>query len=163
MIAGGGVMLAKDIMRRKVKTLTPRTTIREAAKLFGDRHITGAPVVSEKGHLVGVVSQTDLVRRERERTPNQTARFHAEEEQLRASGCHLDDPDFARVEQIMTPWAVSFEEDVPVLELARQMLKKRIHRVVITRDGKLAGIVTTMDLLKALVALLSPRRSKEAL
>lgn len=117
-------MLAKDIMRRKVKTLTPETTIREAAKLFSDRHITGAPVVSREGHLVGVVSQTDLVRREGAR---------------------------ARVEQIMTPWTVSFEEETPVLELARQLLRKRIHRVVITRDGKLSGIVTTMDILKALV------------
>lgn len=117
-------MLARDIMHRKVKTLTPETSIREAAKLFSDRRITGAPVVSREGHLVGVVSQTDLVRREGAR---------------------------ARVEQIMTPWAVSFEEETPVLELARQMLRKRIHRVVITRDGKLSGIVTTMDLLKALM------------
>lgn len=117
-------MLARDIMHRKVKTLTPETSIREAAKLFSDRRITGAPVVSREGHLVGVVSQTDLVRREGARD---------------------------RVEQIMTPWAVSFEEETPVLELARQMLRKRIHRVVITRDGKLSGIVTTMDLLKALM------------
>lgn len=120
-------MLAKDIMRKRVVTVTPKMTLEETAKLLTKRGISGAPVVGPRGEVIGVISLTDLVWLE-----NEPAR---------------------RVEQAMTPWGVSFEEDTPVKELARQMLAKRIHRVIITRDGGLCGIVTSMDMLHALLKL----------
>ena len=49
----------------------------------------------------------------------------------------------------MTPWSVSFEEDTDIKEVARQMLAKKIHRVVITHEGRMCGIITSMDLLRA--------------
>ena len=150
-------MRAKDLMRKHVVTVTPDLTLKEVARLFSDRHITGAPVVSRKGNLVGGVSQTDLVRHERESGPARPGRFQAEEEGFRAVGFHVEDPDYTRVEQVMTPWAVSFEEETPLLELARQMLNRHIHRVVITRDGKLVGILTSMDMLRALLTLAGDR------
>ncbi len=121
-------MLAKDIMRKRVVTVTPRMTLKETAKLLAKHGISGAPVVGPQGKVIGVISQTDLV--------------WIENEPLR------------RVEQAMTPWGVSFEEDTPVKEIARQMLAKRIHRVIITRDGELCGIVTSMDMLHALLKLI---------
>ena len=53
----------------------------------------------------------------------------------------------------MTPGAISFDEATPVETLASAMLARHIHRVLITRGESLAGIVTTMDLLRALVVL----------
>ena len=53
----------------------------------------------------------------------------------------------------MTPGAISFNEETPVEKLADAMLERHIHRVLITRGERLVGIVTTMDLLRALVAL----------
>lgn len=148
-------MLAKDIMRKRVVTVSAQMTIREVAKLFGDRHITGAPVVSPEGKVVGVVSQTDLVCRERDSSPHEIPFYHREtEEGTKSSGFHCEDPDFARVEQVMTPWAISFEDDTPVHKLARQMLTKHIHRVIITRDGELCGIVTSMDMVRVLLSVL---------
>lgn len=126
-------MLAKDFMRRRVVTLAPDATLREAARVLGRHAISGAPVVSRSGEVLGVISLADLV--------------------------WLENEPQRRVEQAMTPWAVSFEEDVPVAEIARQMLAKRIHRVVVTRDGRLTGILTTMDMLRALLAL-DARRGK---
>lgn len=126
-------MLAKDFMRRRVVTLSPDDTLHDAARKLGRNGISGAPVVNRAGELVGVISLSDLVWLESEPT--------------------------RRVEQSMTPWTVSFEEDVPIAEIARQMLAKRIHRVVVTRDGKLTGIITTMDMLRALLAL-DARRKK---
>lgn len=120
-------MLAKDIMRRRVITVTPRMTLEETARLLTTRGISGAPVVGPRGEVVGVISLKDLVWFE-----NEPAR---------------------RVEQAMTPWSVSFEEDTPIEEIARQMLAKRIHRVVVTRGGELCGIVTSMDMLRALLKL----------
>ncbi len=53
----------------------------------------------------------------------------------------------------MTPWCVSLEDDTPVPELARQMVSKKIHRVVITHDGEICGIVTSLDIVRALLAM----------
>lgn len=80
--------------------------------------------------------------------------YHREsEEYVKSGGFHYEDPDYTRVEQVMTPWAISFEENTPVVELARQMLGKHIHRIIITKDGQLCGIITSMDMLRALLAM----------
>lgn len=123
-------MKARDIMQRKVFSVEPRTSVEELRRLFDEHGITGAPVVGPGGDLIGVVSRTDLMR----------------------AGAAAK-----RVESVMTPWVVCFEEDTPVDELAHQMLAKHIHRVVITKDGRLAGIVSSMDLLRALLQALHPK------
>jgi signal-transduction protein with cAMP-binding, CBS, and nucleotidyltransferase domain len=72
---------------------------------------------------------------------------------LRPTGFRMEMPQETRVSAVMTPWVISVEEDTPVPELARQILAKKIHRVIITRDGRLCGIVTSLDLLRALLML----------
>ena len=146
-------MKTKDIMRKRVITAFPEMTLKELADLFIERHITGAPVVDHQGKLLGVVSQTDLVRREHEAAP-QEANYHFEPEDLRIRrGFHVETPDYARVRDVMTPKVITFEEDTPIREIAKLMLQKHVHRVVITREGRLCGIVTTMDMLKILLDL----------
>jgi CBS domain-containing protein len=145
-------MLAKEIMRKRVITVTPETTLREVARIFLDNRISGAPVVDGFGRLVGVVSQTDLVRRDREASLEDVPAYHQDPEEARLpSGLHIEDPDYACVKDVMTPKAITFEEDRPIYLIARTMLRERIHRVVITRQGRLCGILTSMDLLKALM------------
>ncbi len=145
-------MKAREIMRRRVVTASPEMTLRELAKVLDDRGISGAPVVNSDRNLVGVVSQTDLVRHEREEPPAKVSGYHATlEAELRSKGMQTELPDYTKVSDVMTPWVVSFEEDTTVEELARQMLAKRIHRVIITRGGRLAGIVTSMDVMRALL------------
>lgn len=154
-------MLAKDIMRKRVITVAPEMTLRELAKLFMDKQITGAPVVDERGKLLGVVSQTDIVRKDREKLPEADIPGyyqHPGDKALYQSGFQIEDPDFTRVSDVMTPAVLSAEEDVPVEQLAQVMLRKHIHRLVITRSGKLCGIVTTTDMLRALLVML--RRSR---
>lgn len=122
-------MKARDIMRRRVLSVTPETTLADLALFLAEHHVSGVPVLGPEGDLIGVVSQTDLLRRE-----------HAG----------------ATVATVMTPWTISFEEDTEVKELARQMMAKKIHRLIITRDGRLSGIVTSTDMVRALLALLEP-------
>lgn len=143
-------MLAKDIMRKDVVTVAPHMTLRELAQTLGDAGITGAPVVDRDGRLLGVVSQTDLVRAEREAPAGDVGFYQREtDESASASGFHYEDPDHRRVEQIMTPGGLCCEESATVEEVAKLMLARRIHRVPITRKGALCGIVTTMDILRA--------------
>lgn len=119
-------MKARDIMHKRVLSVRPETTLHELTRLLSERGVSGAPVIGPEGDLIGVVSQTDLVRQQR-------------------AG--------ATVASVMTPWTVSFEEDTDIKELARQMLAKKIHRLIITREGRMCGIITSMDMLRALLAL----------
>ena len=157
---GGYVMKVKDVMHRRPITVEARTSLRELARLLIDNHISGAPVVDREGKLLGVVSQTDLVRRDREMKPSAEipSFYHNGEKEAYTSGFQIEDPDFTRVADVMTPAVLSADEDAPVEEVARLMLGKHIHRVVVTKGGRLSGIVTSMDMLKALLTLTSQAR-----
>jgi CBS domain-containing protein len=127
-------MTAKDLMTKSVATLTPLTTVAAAARLLTEQRISGAPVVDARGNVLGIVSQTDLVRHQTDAGgwPGEKAGTN-------------DAPIIA----VMTGAVVSCEEETPLDEVARLMLDRRIHRVLVVRDGKLCGIITAMDLLRA--------------
>ena len=147
-------MLAKDIMRRKIVAVDSRLTLQELTKVLQENDISGAPVVDETGAVLGVVSQTDLVRSRRDPPSGGIPLYHRELDGAASSlGIHFEESDSTRVERIMTPGAISFDQETPVEDLADAMLERHIHRVLITRGERLVGIVTTMDLLRALVEL----------
>lgn len=146
-------MLARDIMRKKVVTVEGWLTLPELAKLFAEKRISGAPVIDEQGAVLGVVSHTDLVRTRRESAPG-VAVYHRElDDTPRSAGLHIEELEETRVDQIMTPGAIALDEATPVEKLCKVMLDSHIHRVLITRGDRLAGIVTSMDLLRALIVL----------
>ena len=147
-------MLAKEIMRRQVVTVSPDMALRELSQLFIDRQISGAPVVDGQGKLSGVISQTDLIRRDREKAADAAIpSFYQNEKAIYSSGYQIEDPDFTRVKDIMTPAGLCADETTPVEKLAQCMLRRHIHRIIITKGGKLSGIVTSMDMLRAFMAL----------
>jgi CBS domain-containing protein len=157
-------MIAEDIMCKAVITVREEMTLKELAKLLIEHHITGAPVVERHGKVIGVVSQTDLVRHDREQAePQEAPVYHQELDRwLGRHGMSVEAPDYLRVRDVMTPLVLSADVDTPVLALARMMTKKKIHRLVITRAGKLAGIVTSMDIMRALVESAGRRSAKSA-
>jgi CBS domain-containing protein len=147
-------MLAKEIMRRKIVAVDGGLTVQELTGVLQANGITGAPVVDGSGNVLGVVSQTDLVRARRDSPAGDVPRYHQELDGVEPPpGIHFEEADLTRVEEIMTPGAISFDEETRVETLAAAMLERHIHRVLITRGDRLVGIVTTMDLLRALVAL----------
>lgn len=152
-------MLAKDIMRKSLISANPKMTIREVAKLFIDSQISGAPVIDSDGKLLGVISQTDLIRHEREAPEKSSVPLYYRNDDaaaLSSRGFHIEDPEFSRVENMMTPAVLSADESTSVEDLARRMLDNHIHRILITHGGKLCGIVTSMDMLRALLDKTSP-------
>lgn len=155
-------MLAKDIMRKKVVTVDAWVTLPELAKLFAEKCISGAPVVDEKGTILGVVSQTDLVRSRREASAG-VAVYHRElDDTPRSAGLHIEELEETRVDQIMTPGAIALDETTPVEKVCKTMLDSRIHRVLITRGERLVGIVTSMDLMRALIVVAKKARRGRA-
>ncbi|HVC09959.1 MAG TPA: CBS domain-containing protein [Elusimicrobiota bacterium] len=138
---------AKDIMSRRVVAATPEMTVGEVADLLVRRRITGVPVVDKRRRPVGVISQTDLVRRSRAPQEEKIPAFYRQDDRLIVAPAVESEGDVP-AGQIMTPAVLSADEKTPTAKLARFMLKWRIHRVLITAAGRLTGIVTSMDLLR---------------
>ncbi len=142
------MLLARDVMNKRVFTLSPDMTVRQAADMLVLHGISGAPVVARGGRLLGVVSQTDLVRRSRAPEREKVPAFYQEEGRIMVAP-DLRVADDVPVSQVMTPAVLEAAEDTPLPRLARFMLNRRVHRVIIAQDGRLRGIVTSMDMLRA--------------
>lgn len=148
-------MLARDIMTTDVCTFAPETSVVEAAEQLVRRRISGAPVIDGAGGVVGVVSEGDLIRRAELGTEREwsgwreflTAKSTMAHEFIRSHG--------TRVGNIMTApvWTVS--EDTTLAEIAELFEKKHVRRAPVVRDGKLVGIVSRADMVRALLQLWS--------
>ena len=146
-------MRAMDVMTTDVISVNPDTTVQALATLLAERGISGAPVVDSSGRLVGIVSEGDLLHR----AEIGTARRHRE----RRRSWWLDHfaSDLARdyikshartVKDIMTRDVVTVTEDTDLGEVAALLEAKRIKRVPVMRDGKIVGIISRANLVRAL-------------
>jgi len=151
---------AKEVMNPNVITVRDDMTMQEVATFLTENQISGAPVEDGEGRLVGVVSYADIARATSEPgalepPPAEPELFaHGWEEAplsiRELEGFHATDPGLA-VSDIMTPRLHSIDAETPVTAAARLMLDGHIHRVLVTHDHKLVGILTTFDLLRLLV------------
>ena len=142
-------MKAREIMTRDPLTTLPQTTIEDLCELLRRENINGTPVVDESGRLVGIVSQDDAIFRNAGR--HEEVQPPKDIKDLFQRGfASIADSDAAprRVGEIMTREVISADEETPVEQLCRTMWERRIHRVPITREGKLSGIVSALDLCK---------------
>ena len=144
-------------MNPEVLTVRDDTTVRELAAFLIENEISGAPVEDGEGRLVGVVSMVDIVAATsgEGRAATDGAGFFGpdwddglDEEDVEDLSL---DQDGLRVADIMNPRIYSVTEDATVSEIASLMLKGHLHRLLVTRDDRAVGIVTTSDLLGLLV------------
>lgn len=146
--------LARDIMNAQVITVADTMDLREVARIFVEEGITGAPVVDELGHPLGVISQTDLVEydltTERELTVEAPFYRRPYDDALHPNrGFQIEEVTADTVKDVMTPFLVTVEEDTPIREVATRMAKFGIHRlIVVDADQQVSGIVTSMDILR---------------
>jgi CBS domain-containing protein len=146
-------MRAHQVMTRSVITVTPETTILEAANIMLRRRVSGLPVVDEAGRLVGIVSESDFLRRaeigtERKRSP--LLRFFAGAGELADEYVHQRG---RKVEDVMTPDPITVDEDTPLNELVELMEKRGIRRLPVMNEKVLVGIATRSNLLQAVAGL----------
>jgi CBS domain-containing protein len=139
-------MRVADVMSTQVLTVRPETTLKEVAELLGSRGISGAPVVDEAGHVVGVVSEADILAKERKpRRASRLDRFFARETADRKAAART-------AGEAMTAPAVTIGAERRVDAAAATMLDRSVNRLpVIDREGLLVGIVTRADLVRAFV------------
>jgi CBS domain-containing protein len=144
-------LTAKDVMTAPVCAVRAETPLAEVAELLAERHISGVPVVDEQRHVIGIVSEADLIdEHKREWHIPRTALyglFPIPEDVLMkayAGGKGLAARD------VMTKQVTTALEDTSFHELADMMVTRHINRVPIVREGKLVGIVCRGDLVRAL-------------
>ena len=154
-------MRAMDVMTANVITVDPSTSVQAVAKLLSEQAISGVPVVDAAGRLVGIVSGGDLLHR----VETGTERRSGPLSRRRRSSWWLDTigspQELARdylkshgstAEDVMTREVISVTETTELADIAMLLETKRIKRVPVLRDGKLVGIVSRANLVRAFAA-----------
>jgi CBS domain-containing protein len=146
-------MKAREIMTRDVVSVRPEIPAREIAKLLVDRGISAVPVVDEKGAPVGMVSEGDLIGRDessREARRDWWLDILAEGEALNADFLANLGHNELLARDIMVGPVVTIGDDTDAREIARLLQTYRIKRVPVIRNGRVVGIVSRADLLRAM-------------
>jgi CBS domain-containing protein len=144
-------MRIRDVMTSTVVTVTPDTPVREVARLLDEHRISGLPVVDADGGLVGVVSEADfLAEASRSIAPERRSAIA----RLFSRGDDAPDPDrhpSSTAGDLMTSPVISVSPDELVVRAAATMTGQRINRLPVVEEGRLVGIVTRADLVRAYV------------
>jgi acetoin utilization protein AcuB len=130
-------MSVRDRMTRKVATIRPEATLRAAAALMRDRKVRHLPVVDDMGRLVGIVTDRDL--RQALFAPG----VLAERTDLPAI------LDALTVGDVMIRGVVSVRAVTTIREAARVMHERRLGALPVVEGGRLVGILTETDVLRA--------------
>lgn len=146
-------MRAHQIMTRPVITVSPETTIVDAANLMLRRHISGLPVVNSSGELVGVVSEGDFIRRSEIGTERKRGRWLTFLLGPGKSAADFVQEHGRKVAEVMTKEPLTISEDTAMPEIVEMMEKNNVKRLPVVTDGKLVGIVTRANLLQAVASL----------
>jgi CBS domain-containing protein len=132
-------MKIADVMTRDIITVDPGASLKEAACLLTVNRVSGLPVVTSDGVLLGILSEADVLAKESEVAGNAP----------RAEGRGLLDAHV--VGEAMTVPALTIESSRGVAVAAKMMIDHRVNRLPVVQDGKLIGIVTRADLVRAFI------------
>ncbi|MEF8816607.1 MAG: CBS domain-containing protein [Salinibacter sp.] len=152
---------ARDLMTDRVLTAQADWSLQELASFFTEHSISGAPVISDYGGVIGVVSVTDIARYDSEAS----SETEEEAEREEPPAFYLGDADVrddealnalrgrpqATVRDIMMPAVFTVEEDAPIHEVADRMVRAQIHRLFVVHAGTkrdIAGLISAIDVLE---------------
>jgi CBS domain-containing protein len=153
-------LIASDVMTSNPVSIREELTVHEAVVFLTERRISAAPVINDAGRPVGVVSEADILRHDREHADHLywIPQKEVDRELTLQTGEHLDGrsfevevPDITRVRDIMNPIVYAVRMTTPIFEVVNQLVKRRIHRLfVVDDDESLVGVITTLDVLSRL-------------
>lgn len=143
-------MKVKEIMTKDVVSIKPQDNAKEALGLLFKRQISGLPVVDDKQRLLGMFTEKEVLARILPGYIERVGRFMYQENpkviKQKASGLVN-----LKVKDLMRQEVVTVDEDTALCEVARIMLTQKVRRLpVINREGKVIGIVSRYDIVKAL-------------
>lgn len=148
-------MLARDLMNREVITVNRETTVKEVARLLLEHKISGLPVVDKENRVIGIVSEGDLIYQDKKL---HTPAFL----EILGGIIYLENPNrlgqdlikmtAVKVGDLMTTRVYTVREDAQLEDIATIMVEKKVNRIpVVDGAGRLAGIISRQDLVKAML------------
>lgn len=119
---------AKNVMSRKITTVTEGVNLKHVMRLLAENKITGVPVVSEDMHLLGIITEKDILK----------ALLYGKDVRNKTAG------------ELMTTDLVTFEEDEDLMTVFKTLVEGSFRRVPILSNGRLTGIVSRRDIINFL-------------
>lgn len=121
----------KNYMTKRLVTFTPDQPMEEVISILIKKHISGAPVVDKDGNLVGIISEGDCLKEV-------------------VSGKYTNSMTLAGlVRDHMTTQVQTLAPDTPILEAAQQFLKMKVRRFPVVQEGKILGLLSQSDVMRA--------------
>lgn len=149
-------LTAKDVMTKRVLKAQADWSLHRLAEFLFENSISGAPVISEHGELTGVVSSTDIINNGTmpEKDPKAYGphdyylhNLERQYAQVEISSFTIKEEPLTTVGDIMTPAVFKVSESTTVQEVADTMIRNRIHRIFVTREEKVVGVISAADML----------------
>lgn len=147
------MLKARDLMTRDVMTVGPSTTIEELARVLMERKISGVPVVDDKGDLIGVVTENDLISRNKRLHIPTVVRLFDAFIMLGSPGKienEIKKIAATTVADIYTRDIITVTEETSIEDIATIMSEKKVHLVPVVEGRKIKGVIGKMDLIKGL-------------
>ena len=148
-----GRILVEEVMATEVVYVGPRDTVREALELMLQNHVSAVPVVNGRGKCIGVLSTTDVLNLAQELEDDLMALSKTKGIAHRLLLERISDSELAteKVQAVMTDEVIRVDANCTIAQAAAEMVRNHVHRVIVTDDDqRLVGIVSAMDVLRAL-------------
>lgn len=142
-------MMVGEFMTRRVITIAPDSSIVEAAKLMLEHKVSGLPVIDAARHVVGIVSEHDLLRR---RESDKGKQSHWLQLMIEKTGLTDESTQFheRKVKEVMTANPITIDFTSSLGEACSLIEEHGIKRLPVVHNGELAGIIARADLVRAL-------------
>ena len=146
---------ASDIMTTEVITVKTNTSLKELAKILYENHINGVPVVDDDGLLIGIICESDLIRKDKKlHIPTVVTIFDAVLylESPKKMEKEIQRVNATTVEDLYSKEVLTVDEKTPVDEIATLMTQKKIYTIPVMDGDRLVGIIGKADLIRTLVS-----------
>jgi CBS domain-containing protein len=150
-------MRAADVMTSEVITVGKDASVQGAARLMAEHGISAVPVVDRKRRVVGMVSEGDLLHRAETGTERRRSWWLEMVASTNQFAGEYVKSHSGSVKDIMTPDVISVTEETALADIAILLETNRIKRVPVLRDGRLVGIVSRANLVRALAMTINER------
>ena len=146
------LIFAEDLMTRTVATVHPETSLLAAVRLMAEKRISGLPVVDADGTPVGMLTEGDLLRWHGEFSERQQWWLDhlADGEALAPSFIKVLQAERRKVGAVMTANVATIAPGTSAHDIARLFFEKGIKRAPVVADGRIVGLVSRSDLIRAL-------------
>ena len=145
------LLTADDLMTRDVKVVHPDTPLLQAVLAMAEHHISGLVVVDAENHPVGMLTEGDLLRWHGEFTERQAWWLDhlADGMELAPTFLSAIRSQQRKVSKLMREGVITVTPDTPARDIARLFYERNIKRVPVVQDGRLVGLVSRADLVRA--------------